>query len=501
MGENTYKINGKQGVMARPIYAPPSNIDSTKPVLFSKQRKERKLVVTTVGLNTVKIGNKVKLTNSDGRTINTQNKNIEKLEGISDDTWIIDEVKHEFSTDSYLCHLTLSPLILKSKIGEDLIGSRLRMMSPAERQRVRLADFINEKIALNQQGFNGLLLADTYIRSDRQNRYMVDVSNESGETLQKEISASTQMEVLKVNDQQNMEDIPRQGEISDEIFNGTKVVANMTSTWAMSYLDTIGTSVKDRPSGIWFPRFPQVDQNRSIKNTVYKHRLHKVGRDVFLGLADWSKKVPPLCYYSDYMLKTPARSVHIMPTHNFSGAQQDAGSSTLIASQMLFDANPLTAGNARGILDRPNIRDMLAKLGDGNGVGTVDDQLALTVTNATRSKMSKILIRNTDSAFDVPEIHVITDDGKAANSRVEMILKDDASGNGAVEINNKKQQILMDVNTGKITITLDTTTNDERIVIESGKITLDATTLRIDGNLEVDGDIDASGVITGGASI
>lgn len=502
IGEDTMSVKGNKGVVATPKYADSLSENTDKPVLFDIKKVARFLDVKAMGLNTVNVGHKVIIQRSPGTPEDKRLKSLLYNDVTNSRTWVVDSLEHRFSIEGgYVTHLTLSPFVSvdsNNRLEAGLLSTQ-RLLTVKERKRLQFQDTINRSISRRMQIFNGILLEGSMYKQPSSSSYdtdtynAVDTDNQDTDGVTRS-NAGTQISVLKsFND--NLTQLPENTTFSSQIVDANKIIASVTSPWANSYIDTLPSgNRKHRPSGIWHPKYPQVGVNRNILNSTYRHIIHVVGKQAFLGMSDWSRGVAPLCYVTDYMIKTPTRSVFLMPTDNIPDREQDAGSATLIANQIHFDANPLTSGNVRGILHRPNIKGMVGKKQHADSPSAEDDEFVITVTNGVRSKASKIIVKNADKEGFSPEIHVILDDSLAEGSRTELVMTSNGTESIAYLI-NKQMAVVLDSEDGEIGLFFDkSTVNDKFVKIDNTKVTIKHTELRVEGN------INATGVITGGAT-
>ena len=264
-----------------------------------------------------------------------------------------------------------------------------------------------------------------------------------------------------------------------------------TSPWAIEYVDALSTENNKYGGGIWYP-ISALGPDQIITRGI----SHRVGNTKFKGMSHWLDGLTPRGFPSDYIMRTPSRTVDIVPTEpNVGGkvyagtTESDHGTRTQIFKQYLIDANSMIDGRSRGVIARPNIRDILGTTGHAtDGKGTKDDDIVFLVSNKNRSVNTKIIIRQSPSGHDdhvpanaAPEIHVILDDSAAAGSRQEFSMTNSDGATPIIKVVN-----------GGTTITLDEAATHKVDI-------LSASTLYT-GDFRIDGPLNVTGVIIGGAT-
>lgn len=296
---------------------------------------------------------------------------------------------------------------------------------------------------------------------------------------------------------------------------------NITSPYAVSHI----INDKYYMSGIWYPI------SRRPYNEVFQKTLaHQVGEEWHSGNQKWvhhNGVLHPMSFDTDYMFRSPARSWELWPTEDIDYAGLaapilDAGITARGAKQIIEEANPLdTVAPIPGTLDRPEPKKIAGEYTTHatDGKGTEGDKKVIIVTNKDRTVATKIIITHTDDLGANPTIHIIVDDQKADGSRMEFTMKDDGTTPIIELINGKLQGFMKNGTTPEIQLSTNknedapfsfvelqnttiimeytdtgTPANSSTATIESALITLAATKTRVDG------DMDVTGKIVGGAT-
>lgn len=370
-------------------------------------------------------------------------------------------------------------------------------------------------------GVNPGLADPTLIEEDRDNPEDTDIDPT--------LSPQAQTTITSTNDPTIVDAPANTDQPADNYL--TAINALNSSPWAVEFLDKKSATGKFYGGGVWFPisKLPYSEMRR-------RALMQTVGGIDVLGLSHWAQGKAPIGYHTDYIFRTPSRSIDLIPTEENDGGKlipdSDDGTRTQIYSQYLIDANPLFDGRVRGIISRPHIKDIMESTGD---TGTKDDDIVFMVSNKNRTVTTKIIIRQHPTGQGVqledpvpadaaPEIHIILDDKRADGERQEFIMTNvDGSTPNVKLISGKTQiessgvsdsekismkidkdaattsEIVMD--TTGITITFDTSdlTKGSIAIIEN-QIDMNAPTVNIDATTtSITGDLDVDGVITGGA--
>lgn len=173
----------------------------------------------------------------------------------------------------------------------------------------------------------------------------------------------------------------------------------VTSTWASVYVD----NKEEVGIGIWYPLSTLAYKEQQQKMLVdhYDGSIYAMGRE-------WIEGKVPTAFSTDYIMRTPARSVDIIPTEKNAGAhtgdtKPDQGSRTQIFNQYLVDANPLSTSKLSDVTEasgngignsRPSIRRILKASTTNDSIGTADDQIVHMVTDNTRGVTTKRIARH-----------------------------------------------------------------------------------------------------------
>lgn len=440
IGENAHKV--------RAVFNTGTFPASVNSIAF-EGKKTMYFLVSLVGKSSLQLGDSmiIRGQTTDNEVLQRLNiiaKNNLGFEDLENREFKIDSIRHIFDTQSSFI-TTVGLIDLKGEYFLDDSPNRKKYLEAAsgtpgkskEQQELEMTIQMlrAEKYHLFNT-FDGKLESGiTYLKGElEKNEVNVDVLSGNG--------VYAKQEFLGTYAQGKDEIVPRDQTITTDA--GTQMRVNVTSPWAT----VVSEGNLKVGAGIWFPHSTAPFNEQQMKFVV--NRFDKF--DYELG-REWIEGIVPVAFATDYIMRSPARSVDIMPTEKNEGYKDgsggteypDQGSRTQIFNQYLVEANPLTNTNVSGgglLNSRPSIRRIVNEtIGTANvrtnvdgsdgtsALGGIDDQIVHMVTDNSRAVTTKRIARhkgitrNADGEMDIasnrqPEILDILDDKAADGNRV-----------------------------------------------------------------------------------
>lgn len=424
VGSNAYKISGHFNVETDPDFSEgvtpvedrsdeqqSESTETEGPFLFDVRTTTiRRIVIMAIGMPDISLGSIIEIREGNMITDSIQDQLGSLIEGgqvvnpeavtigdtdITDELWVVDAYEHIFSSDeAYRTRIRAVPAVVAR-------DTNFRPSTPREDYKFTIEQDILRIVERFKQGMQGF---STPMRTDYVNQLIDGSELTSDEIKEKSIWASRDILIANTTDnlKYSIPDWNRFIEGDDDNAERRRYIATAgtnTSPWAMMYQSPKETGDRWIAAGVWFPKYrPFIKKNKYTSSSNQKphysqiqqrHLIHRIDNKLFLGMQDWSiadsgLKKTMVCYHTDYMIRTPARSVFLMPTSTVmkdvsdtetaSGNQQspthsshargqkDGGTTTLISPSILMESNPLIkrqSSNFSPHLNRPSIKKLL----------------------------------------------------------------------------------------------------------------------------------------------